>query len=149
MTRLRTAALIAIPVGAVGAIVLFFRAADHPPPLLVALFILWLLSPFVLLGWACAVSKKWPVPTQAALYWVTVVVTLASLAIYSRAIVIAPAGAPKAAPFVITAPASWLLIAIVVPFAALVSEGSTADRGDAARRPSDCPTYSYCGITRV
>ena len=33
-----------LPVGAVGAVVLFFRAADHPPPLLVVLGLLSLLS---------------------------------------------------------------------------------------------------------
>ena len=50
MKLLRAAALIAIPVGAAGAVALFFRAADHPPPLLVVLFILWLLSPFAVLA---------------------------------------------------------------------------------------------------
>jgi hypothetical protein len=121
VTLLRSAALIAIPVGAVGAIALFFRAADHPPPLLVVLFILWLLSPFALLGWACAVSKEWSVPTQAALYSVTIVVTLASLAIYGNLIAITRAGAPKAAVFVVTAPASWLLIAIVIPLVGAIA----------------------------
>ena len=121
MTLLRAAALIAIPVGAVGAVVLFVRAADHPPPVLVVLFILWLLSPFVILGWAHVISKRWAVPTQAALYSVTLVITLASLAIYGKVIVVAPAGSPKAAVFVVVAPASWLLIAIVVPAAALLS----------------------------
>lgn len=121
MKLLRAAALIAIPVGAVGSMVLFFRAADHPPPLLVVLFILWLLSPFVVLAWAHVISKRWAALTQAALYSVTLVITLASLAIYGKVIVVAPAGSPKAAVFVVVAPASWLLMAIVVPAAALLS----------------------------
>ena len=121
MKRLRAAALIAIPVGAVGAIVFFFRAADHPPPVLVVLFILWLLSPFVILAWAQVVSNRWSPLTQAALSCVTLVITLASLVIYGRLIVVAPPGSPKAAVFVVTAPASWLLIAIVMPLAALAS----------------------------
>ena len=67
MTLLRGAALVAIPIGAVGAVVLFFRAADHRPPVLVVLFILWLLSSFAIIAWAHVVSKRWAVPTQAAL----------------------------------------------------------------------------------
>jgi hypothetical protein len=120
---LRTAALIAVPIGAVGAVALFFRAADHPPAVLVILFILWLLSPFALLGWALARSTRWAVPTQTALYGVTLVITLGTLALYGNVIVVAPAGAPKAAVFVVTAPASWLLMAVVVPLAALISRG--------------------------
>jgi hypothetical protein len=125
MRLLRTAALIAIPIGAAGAVVLFFRAAEHPPLLLVVLFLLWLLSPFAILAWAHAMSRRWAVPTQAALHGVTLVIALASLAIYGNVIDVARPGSPKAAPFVITAPASWLLIAIVVPLAVFVSRRRT------------------------
>jgi hypothetical protein len=121
MRLLRTAALIAVPIGAAGAVALFFRAAEHPPALLVVLFILWLLSPFALLGWALARSTRWTVQTQAALYCVTLVIAVASLAIYARLIAITPPGAPKAAPFVVVAPASWLLAALVLSLAALSS----------------------------
>lgn len=120
MRLFRAAALIAITVGAAGAVVLFFRAADHPPPLLVVLFILWLLSPFAVLTWAQIASTRWSVPTQTALHVVTVVITLASLAIYARLLVVAPPGAPKAAVFVVTPPASWLLMALVVALVALI-----------------------------
>ena len=121
MRLLRTTALIAVLVGATGTVVLFFRASEHTPPLLVVLFMIWLLSPFVILGWANVISKRWSVLTQAALYCVTLVIALASLAIYGNVIVITRHGAPKAAPFVVVAPASFLLTAIVVSIAARVS----------------------------
>lgn len=121
MRLLRTTALIAVLVGAAGTVVLFFRASEHTPPLLVVLFMIWLLSPFVILGWANVISKRWSVLTQAALYCVTLVIALASLAIYGNVIVITRHGAPKAAPFVVVAPASFLLTAIVVSIAARVS----------------------------
>lgn len=121
MKRLRGAALIALPVGAVGTVLLFFRAADHPPPLLVVLFILWLLSPFALLGWMHLAATRWTAPTQTALHGVTLAIALASLAIYGNLLTITPAGAPKAAPFVVVAPASWLVIAIAVGAATRIS----------------------------
>jgi hypothetical protein len=118
---LRDAALVALPIGAVGAGALFFRAADHPPPILVVLFILWLISPFALLAWMHVAATRWAAPTQAALHAVTIAITLASLAVYGNLIAVTPPGSPKAAPFVIVAPASWLLAAIVVTLAALAS----------------------------
>jgi hypothetical protein len=124
MPTLRAAALTAIPIGAAGAVALFFRAADHPPPILVAGFIVWLISPFVLLALAEARSSRWTVQTQAALHGVTLVIAAASLAIYSSVIRITPATAPRAAPFVVTAPVSWLFIAIAVSLAALASRRS-------------------------
>ena len=121
---LRRAALIAIPVGAAGSVALFFRAADHPPPLLVMLFILWLISPFALLGGLRALSSRWTSTTRMTLDVVTMGVALASVAIYSGAIRMTPAMAPNAARFVITAPMSWLIIAIAVSLAAIISRSS-------------------------
>jgi hypothetical protein len=121
MSTLRAAALIAIPIGAAGAVALFFRAADHPPPILVFLFIVWLISPFVLLAFAEARSPRWTMRTQAALHGVTIVIALASLAIYGKWITVTPPGSAKAAPFIVVAPASWILTVVVVSAAALLS----------------------------
>ena len=121
---LRRGAVIAIVFGATGCVALFLRASEHPPPVLVVLFILWLISPFVLLGWMHAASARWASATQTTLHVVTLAIALASLAIYSGLLRITSAGAPRAAPFVVTAPASWLLIAVVVSLAALVSRRS-------------------------
>ena len=54
---LRTLALIAAVAGAAGSIALMLRAGRRSPRLLIALFTIWVLSPFVALAWANMVSK--------------------------------------------------------------------------------------------
>src|SRR5215467_14214578 len=83
--RLRMAALIAALAGAVGAVGLMLYAGQrvHSPRLLLALFVLWVLAPFVALLLAGAVSPRWSALTRTALYWLTLVLTPASLAVYA------------------------------------------------------------------
>ena len=126
MRFLRTAALIAMPVGAVGSIGLFLRQAQRTPALVVAGFIVWILSPFAILVWAHVASKRWTIGTRATLYSVALALTLASLAAYGSVVDIAPRGAANAFRFVAVAPASWLIIAIVVPVAALFASRRTS-----------------------
>ncbi len=128
--RLRAAALIAVLVGAVGSVGLLLRAGQRTPRLLLVLFFFWVLSPFVALVLAHAVSKRWSVLTRATLYNVMLVVTLGSLAIYGYD-ALRPRKAQAAFWYVLVPPASWLLIAIVVPIAALIS-GRRSRRGDGA-----------------
>lgn len=116
----RLVALIVAAAGAAGSIYLMIHASQHPPPFLVALFVIWVLSPFVVLAWAILVSKHWPGVTRVALYGVTFVIALGSLAIYGN-LVMPPAGSPRAFVFVAVPPASCLLIAIVISIAALTS----------------------------
>lgn len=118
---LRAVALVAVVAGAVGSFGLMLRAGQRTPRLLLVLFTIWVLSPFVGLAWANIVSKRWSVLTRATLYCVTLVLTLGSLAIYGDVVVVAPPGSPNAFKFVVVAPGSWLIMAIVVPMAALVS----------------------------
>ena len=117
---LRAAGLIAVLVGALGSISLWFHASKHPPLLLVVLFIVWVLSPFVVLILAHALSKRWSVLTRAALYCVMLLITLGSLTIYVHD-ALRPRTAQPAFVYVLVAPMSWLLIAMVVPIAALIS----------------------------
>jgi hypothetical protein len=117
---LRAAALIAVVAGAGGSVGLMLGAGRRSPRLLLVLFVFWVLSPFVTLAWANVVSKPWSVLTRATLYCVTLVVTLGSLAIYGG-LVAPPAGSAPAFVFVVVPPLSWLLIAIAVPLAALIS----------------------------
>jgi uncharacterized membrane protein YsdA (DUF1294 family) len=83
LTGLRLIALIALVIGTVGSIGLWIRAAQHPPPLIIVLFVVWVLSPFVVLGIGHVAAKRWASSTQAALYWVTLLVTVASVVIYA------------------------------------------------------------------
>jgi hypothetical protein len=119
---LRAAALIALLVGAVGSVGLMLYAGRRKdsPRLLLALFAIWVLSPFLALGFSNIVSKGWSVITRATLYSVMLVLTLGSLAIYGD-VALAPLRAKTAFVFVVVPPASWLLIATVVTIAALVS----------------------------
>jgi hypothetical protein len=130
LSVLRAAALIAVLAGAAGSVGLMLHAGrrKHSPRLLLALFAIWVLSPFVALVFANIASKGWSVITRATLYSVMLVLTLGSLAIYGD-VALAPLTAKTVPVFVIVPPASWLLIAIVVPIAALVS-GKLSRRGD-------------------
>lgn len=118
---LRAAALIAVVAGAVGSVGLTLYAGHrNASQVLKLLFVLWVLSPFAALLWASLVSKRWSVPTRAALHSLTLVLALGTLAIYG-AVALGPPRAKTAAVFVVVPPVSWLLIAIVVPMAALIS----------------------------
>ena len=79
---LRSAALVAIVFGAVGSIGLLRHAQQHPPPLIVAGFVVWVLAPFALLALANFRSRRWPAPVRTTLHVITLVVTIGSLAIY-------------------------------------------------------------------
>jgi len=118
---LRTVATIAVVAGAGGSTGLMLRVGHRNRSLiLLALFGIWVLSPFIALVLASVVSKRWPVITRAALYSVMLVLTLGSLAIYAD-VAFGPPRAKPAFVFLVVPLASWLLIAIVVPVAAFVS----------------------------
>jgi hypothetical protein len=117
--------------GAVGSVGLMLRAGHgNPSRLLLVLFALWVLSPFIALVLANMVSKRWSVLTRATLYTVMLVLTSGSLAIYGD-VALGPPRTKAAFVSVVVPPASWLLIAIVVPIAALIS-GRPSRRGDGA-----------------
>jgi hypothetical protein len=118
---LRAVGLIAVVAGAAGSVGLMLRAGRRTPRLLLVLFVIGVLSPFVALAWANLISKRWSVLTRATLFCVTLVVTLGSLAIYGD-LVKPPAKSPAAFVFVAVPPVSWLFLAIVVPIAALISQ---------------------------
>ena len=112
--------LIAVAAGAVGSVALMLYAGRSAPAQLIVPFAIWVLSPFVLLWWANVASKDWSATTRAALYSVTLVVTVGSLIIYA-ARALRPPKAQGAFVFVAVPPASWLLIATAISIAALIS----------------------------
>jgi hypothetical protein len=118
---LRRAAAIVVAAGAAGSVGLVLHACQRidSPRLLMGLFAIWVLSPFVILVVGYVLSKRWSVFTRATLYGVMLVVTVASLAIYG--VVALGPSRPKAAAFVLVPPVSWLLMAIAVPTAAFIS----------------------------
>ncbi|MGC9996327.1 MAG: hypothetical protein ABSE79_13485 [Terriglobia bacterium] len=127
----RGAALSLVLAGAAGSLGLMFRAGHRENSrILLLLFAMWVLSPFMALVVAHVVSTRWSVPTRARLYSVMLVLTLASLAIYGD---VAFGHSTVKVGFVFLAVpfASWLLIVIVLPVAVLVS-GKLSSRGDGA-----------------
>ena len=118
---LRAAALIAVVTGAVGSVGLMLYAGHrNPSRLLLFLFALWVLSPFMVLVLANAVSKPWSVVRRVALHSVMLVLTLVTLAIYGD-VALGPPRAKTAFVFVVVPPASWLLIGVMVAPAAFIS----------------------------
>ncbi len=131
LSLLHAAALIAVLAGAVGSVGLMLHAGHrNPSRLLLVLFALWVLSPFIALVLANMISKRWSVLTRATLYTVMLVLTVGSLAIYGD-VALGPPRTKAAFVFVVVPLASWLLIALVVPIAALIS-GRPSRRRDAA-----------------
>jgi uncharacterized membrane protein YsdA (DUF1294 family) len=118
---MRTTALVALIAGAAGSIGLFLHAKQHPPPLLVALFVIWVLSPFAALAVTHRVSKRWAPGTQATLYVVTLFVALASLLIYGDDALHHRTAHP-AFVYVAVPPASVLASVVAILIAALVAK---------------------------
>ena len=118
LTGLRSAAWLATVVGAIGSIGLLRHAQQHPPPLLVVLFIIWVFEPFGVLAVANLLSNRWPLRVRVTLYIVTFLVTLLSLGIYVDDNVRHRTAHP-AAVWVAIPPASVLLAAILIGIAAL------------------------------
>jgi hypothetical protein len=114
-------ALVAVVAGGVGSVGLMLRAGHrNGSPILLMLFAIWVVSPFVVLVLANMVSKRWSVLTRATLHSVMLILTVGSLAIYGNT-VSTPAGSKLAFPFLVVPLGSWVLITIVIPIAALLS----------------------------
>lgn len=80
---LRTAAVTAMLAGAGGSLGLMLYAGRHQNSrILLLLFAVWVLSPFVAAVMADAVSKRLPILARATMNVVMLVLTLGSLAIY-------------------------------------------------------------------
>ena len=121
VVRLRPPALIALLLGAAGSVGLMFHVGRrNRSELLLVLFVVWVLSPFVVLAWADMVSKRWAVLTRATLYGVMLTIALGSLAIYGR-VAFGPPRPQPASVFLLVPPASWLLTVIALATAARVS----------------------------
>jgi SnoaL-like polyketide cyclase len=124
----RAAALVAVAVGAAGSVGLMLRVGHRNdsaiPLVLLVLFTGWVLSPFLGLVAVDIASRRWSARTRATLHGVMLIVALGSLAIYG-AFAFGPPRPKPAAVFLLVPLGSWLLMAIVVPIAAVVSKRSS------------------------
>ena len=118
---LHAVALTAVVAGAGGSVGLMLWVGHrNPSRVLLVLFAIWVLAPFMALLLANMVSKRWSFITRATLHSGMLVLTLSSLAIYGDVVLRPPRSTP-AFVFVVVPPASWLLMAIIVPIAAFIS----------------------------
>ena len=119
----RTTALIAAAVGGAGSVNFLLQAGSRNSELILLMvgFSIWVLSPFIVLAWGILKSERFTEKVQSALYGLTIVLALASLAIYSRLIDVKPAGSPNTFLFVAVPPASWAFIAVIMSIAWLTS----------------------------
>jgi hypothetical protein len=121
---LRRAAVVAVVTGSAGSIALMLIVGHrNPSRILLALFAIWVLSPFVALALANLVSKRWSVVTRGTLHSMMLILTVGSLAIY--VIVSSTRPAKPAFAFLIVPLVSWVLIATVIPIVALISGRKT------------------------
>src|SRR5258708_7139053 len=103
---LRALALTAVAIGAVGSVGLMFWVGHrNPSRVLLFLFLIWVLAPFVALLLADMVSKRWSVITRTTLYSVMLILTLSSLAFYGD-VVLRPRPQP-AFIFIVVPACSW------------------------------------------
>ena len=130
LVLLHAVALAAVVAAAGGSVGLMLWVGRHnPSSVLLVLFALWVVSPFMGLQLVDMFSKRWSVRTQATLHSVTLALALGSLAIYWYVALRPPTPTP-AFVFLVVPLASWLLMAAAVPAAARIS-GTSARRGSA------------------
>ena len=109
---MRTAGLAATVLGACGSVALTLYVGRHSPPVLVPVFVLWVLSPFVALAFAGVYSTRWSARVRAVLYWTMLIVAAGSLAIYATR-AFGPPRPQGAFAFVVVPAASWVIAGAV------------------------------------
>jgi hypothetical protein len=118
---MRSVALVVLMAGAMGSIgLMLYVGRRNNSTLLLVLFAIWVLSPFVGFLLVDLISKRWSRFTRATLYGMMLVLTLGSLATYGS-VALRPPKSSAAAAFVIVPPGSWLLLMIALSIAALIS----------------------------
>lgn len=122
---LRAIAPIATVAGAGGSLALMLYAGRHNASrLLLVIFTIWVLAPFVAAALANSISTRWSPPVRATLRAVMLVMALGSLVVYAHDAV-RPRTAQAAFVYVIVPLASWIMLVTVVPLVALVSRRRT------------------------
>lgn len=112
--KLRVAALAALTIGAIGSLAFMARMGRHQSSLLVIiLFVVWDAAPFVLLGLTVRLADSWNAQLRAAVYSVSVAVSIASLGVYVLD-TLAPPHPQPAFMYVLVPPLAVVAAAIVL-----------------------------------
>ena len=113
-------------IGVVGAIIslwfMFNAGRNQPSTLLIILFTLWVLSPFIGLFLLNNISKRWIVSVRETLYWLAIITIILSVAGYSG--LFNTPGTKNAFVFLVIPFLSWIIIAISFFIARRVSKRS-------------------------
>lgn len=110
---LRTLAVIAVLVGAVGSLVrVLYVGRQNNSFFLIALFVGWVLSPFVAMLAGNVIAKRWSASARVTLYYLMLFIPLGSLVVYSG--VLSPPGTKGAFVFLVVPLVSWLLMGIAI-----------------------------------
>ncbi|MGH2646788.1 MAG: hypothetical protein ACRDE8_04440 [Ginsengibacter sp.] len=110
---MRTTALIVALAGAAGSLYFMFSASRKQNSIiLLGLFTVWVLSPFVGLFISNKISNRWTVTAHRLFYWLIIILTIGSLVAYSGAF-----NTPEtknAFIFLIVPLISWILLIVTV-----------------------------------
>jgi hypothetical protein len=119
--RVGNAPAIVLAAGAVAAEALMLVAGHQNTHYeITALFVCWVGSPFALLWAADRASSRWPRLVRTTLSWLMLLVTVVTVAAYTRRVLFPPAAQP-AAVFVLVPPVCWVIIATVLGIAFLIA----------------------------
>ena len=119
---LASTAILATVMGAVGSVVLTLYAGRHnKSSVLMALFAVWVVSPFLGLGAAIRhLMKRWSAPMSAALHATALCIAISCLAVYG-VVALGPPVQQMAFYFLVTPLGSWLALGAITALATLVS----------------------------
>jgi hypothetical protein len=124
---LRVLALMALFAGAFESLRLTLHAGrNNESVLLILIFTVWVLSPFIALIVANVVSKRWQVSNRLILYFLTLILTAGSLLGYYGELI--PPGTKPAFAYLVVPLISWLLILTVIITTALLSRSMALRR---------------------
>jgi hypothetical protein len=113
---LRTTARTILLIGSVGSLYFMFRIGSNQKSiLLLGLFTIWVLSPFVGLLFAKRLSRHWTDKMSTWLYWTIIILTVASLTVYSGILTLSQT--PPAFNFLFIPFLCWLVILTILLFA--------------------------------
>jgi hypothetical protein len=106
---MRSLALGVSTAGALGSFALTLQAgAKNGPAILTVLFLVWVLSPFIVLIISCMLSKRWSFRTRISLYFLMLMISFATLLTYGR--LLSFSGVRPAFVFLVIPFISWILI---------------------------------------
>jgi hypothetical protein len=118
-----TIILLTVLIGAGGSLVFMFNASRNQRSiLLIALFTICVLSPFIGLLIGNTISKRWSALSRATFYWLTIILTIASLVVYGG--ILNPPGTKAGFIFLVVPFTSWVVMGTVILITRTISHGN-------------------------